>query len=261
MSMVTDKVTDKIASSERLWLSIRHEAEAVVAGDPVLGSSLSITVLDHPGLGSAVAFQIGQRLGGGSEERAQFTRIANAAFRASPDLVDAASRDLQGIVLHDPASKRLLPPLINFKGYAALQAWRVANWLWRQGRTDVALLLQSASSEQLQVSIHPSASIGTSVFLDHATGIIIGAFASIGDEVTIYQNVTIGRKEADPGRAPRIGRGVLLSNGATILGDLCIGDYAKIGAGSVVTHDVPAGCTAVGVPARLTNCPEAGVPA
>ena len=76
--------------------------------------------------------------------------------------------------------------------------------------------------------------------------------------MTIYQNVTIGRKEADPGRAPRIGRGVLLSNGATILGDLCIGDFAKVGAGSVVTRDVPAGCTAVGVPARLTNCPEAG---
>jgi serine O-acetyltransferase len=254
-------VTDKIASSERLWLRVRHEAEAVVASDPVLGSALSITVLDHPGLGSAVAFQIGQRLGSGGEERAQFTRIANEAFEASPDLVEAASRDLQGIVLHDPASKRLLPPLINFKGYVALQAWRVTNWLWRQGRTDLALLLQSASSEQLQVSIHPSASIGTSVFLDHATGIIVGAFASIGDEVTIYQNVTIGRKEADPGRAPRIGRGVLLSTGATILGDLCIGDYAKIGAGSVVTHDVPAGCTAVGVPARLTNCPEAEVPA
>src|SRR5436190_3425686 len=102
-------VTDKIASTERIWLRVRHEAEAVVAGDLVLGGSLSITVLDHPGLGSAVAFQIGQRLGRGSEERSQFTRIANAAFRASPDLVEAASRDLQGIVLHDPASKRLLP--------------------------------------------------------------------------------------------------------------------------------------------------------
>jgi serine O-acetyltransferase len=254
-------VTDGIASAERLWLSIRHEAEAVVASDPVLGRSLSISVLDHPGLGSAVAFQIGQRLGTVSADRAQFSRIANEAFRASPDLVGAASRDLQGIVLHDPASKRLLPPLINFKGYVALQAWRVANWFWRQGRTDLALLLQSASSEQLQVSIHPSASIGTSVFLDHGTGIIVGALVSIADEVTIYQNVTIGRKDADPGRAPRIGRGVLLSSGATILGDLCIGDFAKIGAGSVVTHDVPAGCTAVGVPARLTNCPEARVPA
>ena len=164
----------------------------------------------------------------------------------------------RGLSLRDPASTALLPALLNFKGFVALQAWRVSNWLWRRDRTDLALLLQSASSEQLQVSIHPSASIGTSVFLDHATGIIVGALVSIGDEVTIYQNVTIGRKEADPGRAPRIGRGVLLSNGATILGDVSIGDFAKVGAGSVVTDDVPAGCTAVGVPARLTNCPEAG---
>ena len=253
--------TDRIASAEGIWLSVQREAEAVVAGDPVLGSSLSIAILDHPGLGSAVAFQVGQRLGTGSADRAQFARIANEAFRASPDLVDAASRDLQGIVLHDPASKRLLPPLLNFKGYVALQAWRVSNWLWRQGRTDLALLLQSASSEQLQVSIHPSASIGTSVVLDHATGIIVGSSVSIGDEVTFMQNVTVGRKEALAGRAPTIGRGVLLSTGATILGDLSIGDFAKIGAGSVVTHDVPAGCTAVGVPARLTNCPERRVPA
>jgi serine O-acetyltransferase len=99
------------------------------------------------------------------------------------------------------------------------------------------------------------------VYLDHATGIIIGAFAVIGAEVTIMQNVTIGRRQALPGRAPRIGRGVLLSSGATILGDVSVGDFAKVGAGSVVEHDVPAGCTAVGVPARLVNCAEAGLPA
>src|SRR4051794_38208746 len=253
-------VIDAIASAEGLWQRVRREAEAVVASDPVLGSSLSIAVLDHPGLGSALAFQVGQRLGTGSADRAQFSRIVDQAFRSSPDLIDAASRDLQGIAQHDPAMKRLLPPLLNFKGYIALQAWRVANWLWRQGRTDLALLLQSASSEQLQVSIHPSASIGTSVFLDHATGIIVGASVSIGDAVTIMQNVTLGRKQADGGRAPTIGRGVLLSTGATIVGDLKIGDYAKVGAGSVVTQDVPAGCTAIGVPARLTNCPAESAP-
>lgn len=137
----------------------------------------------------------------------------------------------------------------------------MSSWLWHHDRTDLALLLQSLSSDTLQVSIHPSASIGTSVFLDHATGIIVGAYVVIGDEVTILQNVTIGRKQALPGRAPKIGRGVLLSTGATILGDVSIGDFAKIGAGSVVENDVPAGCTAVGVPARLANCAEAGFPA
>jgi serine O-acetyltransferase len=250
-----------IVPVDQLWQSLRREAETVLASDPLFGASLSAAILDHPDLGSALAYQIGERLGKRAADREQFARVAGEAFHAAPDLIEAASLDLQSIAVHDPATKRLLPPLLNFKGYVALQAWRVSNWLWRERRTDLALLLQSLSSDCLQVSIHPSASIGTSVFLDHATGIIVGAFAVIGDEVTILQNVTIGRKQALPGRAPRIGRGVLLSSGATILGDVSVGDFAKIGAGALVEHDVPGGCTAVGVPARLVNCAEAGLPA
>ena len=252
---------DGSASASQLWLSIRREAEIALARDPVFGASLSSAILDHADLGSALAHQIGERLGRNSADRRQFSRLAREAFQASPDLVEAASRDLRSVVVHDPATTRLLPPLLNFKGYVALQAWRVSNWLWRRNRRDLALLLQSLSSDSLQVSIHPSASIGTSVFLDHATGIIVGAFAVVGDEVTILQDVTIGRRRSLLDRAPRIGRGVLLSAGATIIGDISIGDFAKIGAGSVVEHDVPAGCTAVGVPARLVNCAEAGLPA
>ena len=245
-----------IQSVEQLWQTVRCEAESAVASDPLFGASLSAAILDHADLGSALAYQIGARLGQHAVEREQFARAAREAFAAAPDLVEAASRDLQSIALHDPAMQRLLPPMLNFKGYVALQAWRVSNWLWGEGRADLALLLQSLSSNSLQVSIHPSASIGTAVYLDHATGIIIGAFAVVGDEVTILQNVSIGRKPALPGRAPRIGRGVLLSAGATILGDITVGDFARIGAGALVEHDVPAGCTAVGVPARLTNCPQ-----
>jgi serine O-acetyltransferase len=146
-----------------------------------------------------------------------------------------------------------LPPLLHFKGYVALQAWRVSNWLWLHDHRDAALLFQNEASNALQVSIHPAASIGSSVYLDHATGIVIGANVVIGDEVTILQNVSIGRGSELP---PRIGRGVYIGGGATILGDISIGDFAKIGADALVTSDVPAGCTAVGNPARLTNCPE-----
>ncbi len=251
----------KIVPADQLWTSIRGEAENALARDPILGASLSSAILDHADLGGAVAHQVGERLGRSSADSRQFSRIAREAFLASPELVEAASRDLQSIAIRDPAITALLPPLLNFKGYVALQTWRVSNWLWRQNRSDLALLLQSLSSDSLQVSIHPSASIGTSVLLDHATGIIVGAFAVVGDEVTILQNVTIGRKRSLPDRAPRIGRGVLLSAGATVIGDISIGDFARIGAGSVVEHDVPAGCTAVGVPARLTNCPEQEVSA
>jgi serine O-acetyltransferase len=247
---------DSVSSSGDLWLAVRREAETALARDPIFSRSLSASILVHAGLGAAVSHQIAQRLGKSAGDRDRFERVANEAFAASPDLVDAASRDLQSIVRNDSASIGLLPTLLNVKGYVALQAWRVSNWLWRRDRRDLALLLQSCSSGSLQVSIHPSASIGTSVFLDHATGIIIGSFAVIGDEVTIMQNVTIGRKSETPDRAPQIGRGVVISSGATIIGDVSIGNFAKIGAGSVVTADVPDGCTAVGVPARLTNCPE-----
>ncbi|MDR3488400.1 MAG: serine acetyltransferase [Bradyrhizobium sp.] len=249
-------VADGNSPSGALWHLIRREAETALANDPIFGRSLSASILDHSDLGAAVSYQIGQRLGKSASDRRQFARVASEAFAASPDLVEAARRDLAGIVLHDPASTAFLPALLNFKGYVALQAWRVSNWLWQRNRHDFALLLQSESSDSLQVSIHPSASIGTAVFLDHATGIVVGSFATIGDEVTVMQNVTIGRKVETPNRAPKIGRGVLLSTGATILGDISIGDFAKIGAGSVVTCDVPDGCTAVGVPARLINCPE-----
>lgn len=245
-----------MASAQELWQSILREAEVTADTDPVLAASLASSIFDHPGLGSALALQIGQRLGKKEEERARFARVAREAFAAAPDLVEAASIDLEGIVEHDPATTSLLPPLLNFKGYVALQAWRVSSWLWRAGRRDFALLMQSASSERLQVSIHPCASIGTSVFLDHATGIIVGAFSCIGDRVTILQNVTISRKPEHPSQAPRIGRGVLLSSGSSVIGDISIGDFARIGAGAVVTHDVPAGCTAIGVPARLTNCSD-----
>jgi serine O-acetyltransferase len=251
----------EIVSVDQLWLSIRREAESVLAGDPMFGASVSGAILDHCDFGGALSHQIGERLGRNTADRQRYARIAREVFQASPDLVDAAGRDLQSIVANDPARPALLPPLLNFKGFVALQAWRVSNWLWRQNRIDLALLLQSLSSDSLQVSIHPSASIGTSVFLDHGTGVIVGAFAVIGDEVTIMQNVTIGRKRALPGRAPRIGKGVYLSSGATILGDISVGDYAKIGAGCIVENDVPGGCTAVGVPARLTNCPEPGITA
>ena len=251
---------DGISTGDALWTSIRHEAETALAREPIFGRALSASIFQHAGLGAAVAYQIGQRLGQSDGDRDRYARVANEAHAASPELTDAAGRDLASIVRNDPAPIGLLAALLDVKGYVALQAWRVSNWLWHRNRRDLALLLQSESSHSLQVSIHPSASIGTGVFLDHATGIIIGSFAVIGDEVTMMQNVTIGRKAETPDKAPRIGRGVLLSSGATIIGDISVGDFAKIGAGSVVTADVPAGCTAVGVPARLTNCPE-GVPA
>ncbi|MBR0820408.1 serine acetyltransferase [Bradyrhizobium liaoningense] len=245
-----------IMASDSLWQAIRGEAERAAAADPVFGKAVADAILAHDDLAAALADLIGRRLGGSAAERARFTAFSSDAFREEADLIAAAARDLQAIAIHDPATADLLPPLLHFKGYVALQAWRVSNWLWRHDHRDAALLFQNEASNVLQVSIHPSASIGLSVYLDHATGIVIGANVVIGDEVTILQNVSIGRGSELPTRSPRVGRGVYIGAGASILGDISIGEFAKIGAGTVVTGDVPGGCTAVGNPARLTNCPE-----
>lgn len=244
------------ATGDDLWRAIRREAEAAVAADRFLEAQAAF-ILDQGDLGGVLAFLIGRAICRAESDRAQFMRTAREAYAAEPALVDAAATDLTAIVRRDPAITGLLPPLLNFKGYVALQAWRVSNWLWRNDRPDLAQMMHSAAADQLQISIHPSARIGTAVFLDHGTGIIIGALASVGDEVTILQNVTIARHQDDPRHAPTIGHGVLLAAGATVIGNLSIGDFARIGAGALVTSDVPAGCTAVGVPARLTNCAEA----
>ena len=245
-----------IMTSDRLWQQVRGEAQRVADADPVFGRALAGTILAHDDFAAALSDLIGRRLGSSEAERARVSAFSLAAFRGSPDLIELASRDLQAIAIHDPAIADLLPPLLHFKGYVALQAWRVSNWLWLHDHRDAALLFQNEASNALQVSIHPAASIGSSVYLDHATGIVIGANVVIGDEVTILQNVSIGRGSELPTRSPRIGRGVYIGGGATILGDISIGDFAKIGADALVTSDVPAGCTAVGNPARLTNCPE-----
>jgi serine O-acetyltransferase len=245
-----------VVGNDSLWQQIRGEAQRAADADPVFGKSVAGIILAHGDFTAALSDLIGRRLGSSAAERARFQAFSLDAFRGSPDLVEMASRDLQAIAIQDPAIADLLPPLLHYKGYVALLAWRVSNWLWHHDHRDAALLFQNEASNALQVSIHPAARIGSSIYLDHATGIVIGANVVIGDEVTILQNVSIGRRGELPARSPCIGRGVYIGAGATILGDIRIGDLAKIGAGTVVTSDVPGGCTAIGNPARLTNCPE-----
>lgn len=242
-------------ASDGLWQAIRDEAQRAADADPVFGKALAGAILAHDDFAAALADLIGRRLGGSAVGQERFAAFSHDAFRSQPDLIEAAGRDLRS-ALRDPAITALLPPLLHYKGYVALQAWRVSNWLWHRDHRDAALLFQNEASNVLQVSIHPAAQIGSAVYLDHATGIVIGANVVIGDDVTILQNVSIGRRGELPTRSPRIGRGVYIGAGATILGDITVGDFAKIGAGTVVTSGVPSGCTAVGNPARLTNCPE-----
>ena len=245
-----------------VWGALRNEAAHVAASEPDLASLVNAVVLRHEGLDGALSYQIARKLGD-QELRAMSVReICEDAYAADPSIVAAALADLQAVFERDPACKGYLQPFLFFKGYLAVQTHRVAHALWRQGRETLAFYLQSRASELFQVDIHPGAKMGSGLFLDHGTGIVIGETAVVGDDVSMLHGVTLGGTGAERGdRHPKIGRGVLLGAGAKVLGNIVVGDYAKIASGSVVLKPVPAGCTAAGVPARLVNCPTCPEPA
>ena len=244
------------------WSLLRAAAEETVRAEPHLASQLNAVILSHSDLASALSFQIARKLGDSELGAMSVREICRDAFDAAPAIVASAEADLQAVAERDPAIKSLLQPFLYFKGFQALQAHRVAHWLWTQGREALAFHFQSRISELFQVDIHPAARMGSGLFLDHGTGIVIGETAVVGDEVSMLHAVTLGGTGAERGdRHPKIGKGVLLGAGAKVLGNITVGDYAKVASGSVVLKDVPAGCTVAGVPARLVNCPTDATPA
>src|SRR3569833_2890053 len=250
------------ANAPPVWASLRNEAEAAAQQEAALASLLAAVILNHKTLGGALSYQLARKLGDQELRAMSIREIAEEAYASSPGLVDAAELDLKAVFERDPACKGYVQPFLFFKGFLALQTQRVAHWLWAQERETLALYLQSRMSELFQVDIHPATKIGRGVFVDHGTGIEKGETAVIGDDVSKLQGVTLGGTGAERGdRHPKIGKGVLLGAGAKVLGNITIGDYAKVASGSVVLKPVPAGCTAAGVPARLVNCPTCDEPA
>jgi serine O-acetyltransferase len=245
-----------------VWAALRNEAERAAQSEPGLASLLNAVVLSHRSLGDALSYQLARKLGDQELRAMSLREIAEEAYASDPRLVDIAEADLRAVFERDPACKGYVQPFLFFKGFLSLQTQRVSHWLWNQGRETMAFYLQSRTSEIFQVDIHPATKIGSGVFVDHGTGIVIGETAEIGDDVSLLQGVTLGGTGADRGdRHPKIGKGVLLGAGAKVLGNIRIGDYAKVASGSVVLKPVPPHCTAAGVPARLVNCPTCDEPA
>ncbi len=250
------------AVGPRVWTALRQEAQAVMRDEPSLASLMSAVILHHSDLASGLSYQIARKLADQELRAMSLREVAQEAYLADPTIISAAEADLRAVYERDPACKSYLQPFLHFKGFQALQTHRLAHWLWGRGREALAFYLQSRMSELFQVDIHPAAVIGQGAFFDHGTGIVIGETAVIGRDVSILHGVTLGGTGAERGdRHPKIGNGVLLGAGAKVLGNIAVGDNAKVAAGSVVLADVPAGCTAAGVPARLINCPACQEPA
>ena len=251
-----------VAETDSVWRQLRASAEAASREEPQLGSQMNAVVLSHDDLAGALSFQIARKLADGEMSAMSVREVCLSAFMADPSIVEAAEADLQAVAERDPAIRNLLQPFLYFKGFQALQGWRVAHWLWGQGRETLAFHFQSRISELFQLDIHPAARLGKGLFLDHGTGIVIGETAVVGDDVSMLHGVTLGGTGAERGdRHPKIGKGVLLGAGAKVLGNIAVGDYAKVASGSVVLKPVPSGCTVAGVPARLVNCPTGAEPA
>ena len=250
------------AGAPPVWASLRNEAEHMAAGEPSLASLFNAVILRHANLASALSYQLARKLGDQELRAMSLREVAEEAYAADPSLVAKAEADLRAVFERDPSCKGYVQPFLYFKVFLALQAHRIAHRLWGQGREAMAFYLQSRMSELFQVDIHPAAVIGQGAFFDHGTGIVIGETAVIGDDVSMLHGVTLGGTGAERGdRHPKIGNGVLLGAGAKVLGNITVGDYAKIASGSVVLKPVPAHCTAAGVPARLVNCPTCEEPA
>ncbi|MBL0729567.1 serine O-acetyltransferase [Piscinibacter sp. HJYY11] len=250
------------APADTLWHALRDDASQLATAEPVLAAVLRTFILDHPSLDAALAELLARKLASAELPADTLRSVAQEALRAEPQIGQLTRADLAAIAARDPAAGSSVNPFLNHKGFHALQAHRIAHWYWGRQRKALAQCLQGRASEVFAVDIHPAAAVGGGVFIDHGTGVVIGETAVVGDNVSILQGVTLGGTGKETGdRHPKIGRGVLLSAGAKVLGNIRIGDGAKVGAGSVVLDDVPPHKTVVGVPARVVGTPRVDQPA
>lgn len=254
------EVRDPASGLERLdpvWLRLRREAEAALAAEPALGSLILASVLNQPGFEAAVSHRVAARLGHPAVPSDLIEQAFAEALAADATVGPGMRADVVAVLDRDPACYRVLEPVLFFKGFHALQCHRLAHWLWRQDRRDFALYLQSRASEVFQTDINPAAKIGKGIFLDHATGLVVGETAVIEDDVSMLHSVTLGGTGKQGGdRHPKIRKGVLLGAGAKILGNIEVGQCSRVAAGSVVLASVPRNKTVAGVPAKVVG--EAG---
>lgn len=251
------EVKFQVSTIDPVWKRLCDEAYEMVQNEPLLGGLVHSSILHHKSLDRALAFRFSLKLASAEMSEQILREIADEALVQDPEIGQSARSDIMAVFERDPACHRFLQPVLFFKGFQAVQAYRVGHWLWRNGRKDLAYFVQMRVSEVFGVDIHPAASLGKGIMIDHAHSIVIGETAVVGDNVSMLHSVTLGGTgKVDGDRHPKIGNGVLIGAGAKVLGNITIGHCTRIAAGSVVLHDVPPCKTVAGVPARIIG--EAG---
>lgn len=251
---VDDMVRTMSESQDPVWELVRRQAEVGAANEPQLASSLYASVLNHRQLEDALAFTLANKLASPYFHAAQYVELLRDALYHDAQYRQAIRADLLAVSRRDPAMQHVVAVLMHSKGYASLQAHRLAHWLWRHDRRVLALFLQSEVSKTFAADIHPAARLGDGILLDHATGLVIGETATVGDNVSILHGVTLGGTGKEAGdRHPKVGNGVLLGAGATVLGNIRVGEGAQVAACSVVLKDVAPFTVVSGVPCRVVG--------
>ncbi len=241
-----------VKSIDPVWDMLRQTSAKHAEQEPILASFLHATILNHETLEDALSFHLANKLDSPTASALLIREIIEEALTASEQIGTAARADMIATYERDSACDCLSTPFLFYKGFQALQSWRVAHWLWQNNRRPFASFLQNRIATVFSVDIHPAANIGKGIMLDHATGIVIGETAVIDDNVSIMQSVTLGGtgKESDD-RHPKIRQGVLIGAGSKILGNIAVGEGAHISSGSVVLEAVPAHKVVAGVPAKI----------
>jgi serine O-acetyltransferase len=249
------------ANSDDVWLSLREEARVAIEQQPLMSSYFHANILNHDTFASAISFFLSHHLANQYVSSMILRDVFMQAMQSDPSIEARMLQDLIAHFTRDPTCEQYVTPLLYFKGYHAIQSYRIAHWLWQQKRTLFAYYMQSRIAELFHVDIHPAAQIAGGLMVDHATGVVIGETTVIEENVSMLHAVTLGGSGATIGkRHPTIGRGVLLSAGAKVLGGISIGEGTSIGAGSVVLESMPKNCTVVGVPARVVGRSRSAMP-
>ena len=248
--------------TDPIWETIVEETVKLAASEPMLASFLHSTILNHARLEDALSFHLSRKLGGTTLVDMSVREVMAAAMASDPGIGEAVRADLRAVRERDPACQESSTPLLYFKGFHALQSYRIAHWLWQEGRRALALHFQSLIAEIFSVDIHPAARIGRGILIDHADGLVIGETAVVGNNVSLLHEVTLGGTGKECGdRHPKIRDGVLIGAGAKVLGNVVVGEGAKVAACSVVLEDVAPHSTVAGIPAKAVGRPLADQPA
>ena len=243
----------EIKRFDPVWDRIVSEAKSVLDVEPLLGAMIHSSILHHSSLDQAIAYRISLKLASAEMPEQMLREVTDQAYLEGQ--IGLQSRaDLVGNLERDPACHRLIQPILYFKGFHAVQAYRVSHWLWNKGRKDLSCFFQSRISEVFGIDIHPAAVIGHGIMIDHAHSIVIGETAVVGNNVSMLHSVTLGGTgKQDDNRHPKIGDGVMIGAGAKVLGNIKVGHCSRIAAGSVVLHEIPPGKTVAGVPAKIVG--------